>query len=88
MLVGQVKAAVEQAKPYYCIATEGTRERVKAEVTSCEAMLTYNCWTIGWLARTMSTIMRVGSEVSTVDGHYEHAVEEALHAAGKKDRLL
>ncbi len=34
-----------------------------------------------------STIMRAGSGVSTVDGRYGHAVREALHAAGKKNRL-
>ena len=35
---------------------------------------------------TTSTIMRVGSGMSMVDGRYEY-VGEALHAAGKKDRL-
>ena len=31
--------------------------------------------------------MRVGPGVSMVDGYYEHAIGEALHAAGRKDRL-
>ena len=58
-----------------------------AEVISCEAMLKYYCSRIGWIGMTKSAIVRVGSEVSTVDWHHEHAVGETLHATGKKDRL-